>query len=769
MDSMNFHQMASQRRMMAQQEEIRHERHKVPMTNGHNQYLEITSTRRDRTQYPEPGAFVAEVSQSGAKDARNSADPVCRSSPERVWAGSAFQAKKDAIVPTPARGILVVTLDTIPGTAGPPAVRLGNATGSIILEVNTKDKLNSSGLASLQLEEDYYVGATLNLLTAAAKNPPAAPTEFEANSARRIVEYKYLGDDRAEFTISSPFNVNLVPGTSRFAIIDPTDLNGEMFRDPLFFVPNSIHASNYYVNSVLYNQTVCQSRPVKYFDGATRLLSIDTSGSRVATSNSGPLCDAAGTQLWTVNDIYSIRRERPQVDCSRLNYETAITDNRNYNTYSFNLPITTAVNLSENVVWGSFLEVLIAEYIGVTLGVITSPDVVQISAITEAGTGVVLTNFEDYWNGTIMRVTSGAAEGQIETIINYENGTRNCTMGKYIVDNPGLKTTTGQNIGFNPAPLLGTTISLESPQESRRIVKYVNWGQDSAITCLGPIAPGSLNTIIFPNTGGSKGPPAEHPVQEDGYYNDLFITIIGGGGPPAGEVRLIRDYRLTPVAGFLVPQWVATVYVDFSVACTNTTTFAITSGKVDPPFKHCLINQNFLILQWSYDNKFPFINSLSSNVTSQEPVPYEIELINLILPNQILDNGKGSLVSFYQYLYVELQNTQGSTTSGPPKSIISNNPNAQNMTFRAAMDDVPNPVNSSFIKIDGDGMVQVMKFNPNDNITFKVTFSDGTLFKTVLEEDYGPNEPNPLIQISALFRIRRLGRDEENLVRASHV
>ena len=232
---------------------------------------------------------------------------------------------------------------------------------------------------------------------------------------------------------------------------------------------------------------------------------------------------------------------------------------------------------------------------------------------------------------------------------------------------------------------------------------------------------------------------------------------------------MIRDYRLTPVTGFIVPQWVATVYVDFSVACTNTTTFAITSGKVDPPFKHCLIKQNFLILQWSYDNKFPFINSLSSTVTSQEPVPYEIELINLILPNQILNNGKGSLVSFYQYLYVELQNTQGSTTSGPPKSIISNNPNAQNMTFRAAMDDVPNPVNSSFIKIDGDGMVQVMKFNPNDNITFKVTFSDGTLFKTVLEEDYGPNEPNPLIQISALFRIRRLGRDEENLVRASHV
>ena len=137
-----------------------------------------------------------------------------------------------------------------------------------------------------------------------------------------------------------------------------------------------------------------------------------------------------------------------------------------------------------------------------------------------------------------MRVTSGAAEGQIETIIDYDNTGRSCNLGNYIVDNPGLKTVTPREIGFNPPPLAGTTISLESPQESRRIVKYVNWGQGSPITALG----GSINTIIFPNTGGSRGPPADHPVQENNYYKDLFITIVnGGGGPAANEVRLISE------------------------------------------------------------------------------------------------------------------------------------------------------------------------------------------------------------------------------------
>jgi len=78
------------------------------------------------------------------------------------------------------------------------------------------------------------------------------------------------------------------------------------------------------------------------------------------------------------------------------------------------------------------------------------------------------------------------------------------------------------------------------------------------------------------------------------------------------------------------------------------------------------------------------------------------------------------------------------------------------MVFRAAIDDVPNPNISSFIKVDGDGMVQTLKFRPNDNLRFSVHLPNGQIYETVESENVGPSPPNPEIQISALFSIRRL-------------
>ena len=78
------------------------------------------------------------------------------------------------------------------------------------------------------------------------------------------------------------------------------------------------------------------------------------------------------------------------------------------------------------------------------------------------------------------------------------------------------------------------------------------------------------------------------------------------------------------------------------------------------------------------------------------------------------------------------------------------------MVFRATIDDVPNPVISSFVKVDGDGMVQTLKFKPNDNLRFSVRLSDGSVYQTLEPETYGPLPPNPEIQISCLFSIKRL-------------
>ena len=78
------------------------------------------------------------------------------------------------------------------------------------------------------------------------------------------------------------------------------------------------------------------------------------------------------------------------------------------------------------------------------------------------------------------------------------------------------------------------------------------------------------------------------------------------------------------------------------------------------------------------------------------------------------------------------------------------------MLFRCPVRDVPNPSTSSFIKLDAAGMVQTIKFKPNDTLFFSVHMATGELFKTVLPEVFAPNYSDPFSQISACFKIKRL-------------
>jgi hypothetical protein len=160
----------------------------------------------------------------------------------------------------------------------------------------------------------------------------------------------------------------------------------------------------------------------------------------------------------------------------------------------------------------------------------------------------------------------------------------------------------------------------------------------------------------------------------------------------------------------------------------------------------------FEVLQFTRDNAVPFCYS-GSLVSQQEMVCYQIELINLILPNKTLTSG--GRVAFYPYVYVELQNVSGAS-AGTKRVIYSNNPNAKRMLFRAAIDDIPNPVVSPFVKIDGDGMVQTVKFKPNDNFKFGVYLPNGKPLETIFADNESPDSVDPLLQVSALFSIQRL-------------
>ena len=175
---------------------------------------------------------------------------------------------------------------------------------------------------------------------------------------------------------------------------------------------------------------------------------------------------------------------------------------------------------------------------------------------------------------------------------------------------------------------------------------------------------------------------------------------------------------------------------------------------VSPGFSSTPGTDIYEILPFSRDNANPFVYT-GSMVSQQEMVCYEIKLVNLILPNRILSVGKGSLITFYPYVYVQLSNVSA-PGAGNKHIIYSNNPNSTKALFRAPITDVPNLTSSTFIKIDGDGTVQTVKFKPNDNLYFCVTLPSGEVFETILPEFESPRIPNVLSQVSAMFAIRRV-------------
>lgn len=239
---------------------------------------------------------------------------------------------------------------------------------------------------------------------------------------------------------------------------------------------------------------------------------------------------------------------------------------------------------------------------------------------------------------------------------------------------------------------------------------------------------------------GGLAPPG---VDGDGFYNGEYIRVR------AGSNNYVTTLYPTPASGVPTINEIRRV-VDYN-GTTNLATVTPPFSTIPPTAPG---QQEMELLQFTLDSFRPFRYS-GSIVSQQELVCYEIELLNLVLPNLTLAVQGGGRTAFKQYVYVELSNVSaaGGTT---PYSIYSNNPSSTRMVFRAAIDDVPNPLISGFIKIDGDGMVQTLKFKPNDNLRMSVRMQDGEPYRVTRPDRPPPFEPDPSVQISALFSIRRL-------------
>ena len=169
----------------------------------------------------------------------------------------------------------------------------------------------------------------------------------------------------------------------------------------------------------------------------------------------------------------------------------------------------------------------------------------------------------------------------------------------------------------------------------------------------------------------------------------------------------------------------------------------------------CLATGNSLeILTFTRDSDVP-INYTGSTVSQNQATCYEVQLLSVSLPNLPLDTTIGGLIAFYPFVYVELSNVTAPSASGPGQ-LYSNNPNATRALFRCAITQISAPEIAAFVKITGNGAVQTIKFKPNDNLRFRVFFSDGKTFQNEIKDNVPPLEPNPFVQVSAQFSIRRI-------------
>ena len=133
-------------------------------------------------------------------------------------------------------------------------------------------------------------------------------------------------------------------------------------------------------------------------------------------------------------------------------------------------------------------------------------------------------------------------------------------------------------------------------------------------------------------------------------------------------------------------------------------------------------------------------------------VCYEIDLLSLVLPNVFILNGSAGKLDDYPYFLVKLYNTSSKPSA---TKMITNNPNSREAIFAAPMD--LNLTSQSFFTLKTKNPIQQMTFKPDDNLHFSVCLPNGEPLQLKDNDWFSPASPNPFLQISAVFSIKRIG------------
>ena len=156
------------------------------------------------------------------------------------------------------------------------------------------------------------------------------------------------------------------------------------------------------------------------------------------------------------------------------------------------------------------------------------------------------------------------------------------------------------------------------------------------------------------------------------------------------------------------------------------------------------------ILDFSRDNFVPLVYN---GTQVKQEICYEIQNIALILPNIGVE--QGGVMQSYPYFYVEFDNISTSD-SGNVNIIYSNNPNSTRKLLRVPVTDINPSSLCAFLKLDKTYMSQSVKLSPSSSFKFGVYLPDGRPLILSIPDTKSPLPPNPYLQISVLFSLRRI-------------
>ena len=193
--------------------------------------------------------------------------------------------------------------------------------------------------------------------------------------------------------------------------------------------------------------------------------------------------------------------------------------------------------------------------------------------------------------------------------------------------------------------------------------------------------------------------------------------------------------------------------------------------KVSPPFTTTFTAADYYeVLPFSYDNMRPLKYQGTTNMN--QPVCYTIRLVHISIPfvvrsytdnsfteydeRAVLDVASGGTIDQYPFFYVCLYSDIHKDNI---QSLISNNPSSTNAVFRVPVSsgDTPGPKKimsqTTFTRCD---MFPVIKFLPNDTFHMTVLLPNGEPLSFRQKDNPTPLEPNPKLQISAVFELIRM-------------